>query len=287
MDIGIVYPQTELGGDPEAVRQIGRWAEESGIDYLLAYDHVLGADHADREPALTGPYTLDDPFHDPFVLFAYLAGMTERLEFISGVLVLPQRQTALVAKQAADLSLLSDGRFRLGVGVGWNHVEYTALGQDFSTRGARADEQIELLRALWRDEVVTFDGRFDTVERANLNPRPTSPIPVWIGGFSEPAYRRAAEAGDGFCFVGDPERSWATVERIRSVMADAGRGNDPFGTELQIWDAEVDAAVAKLARWRELGGSHGCIHSMGKGLDSVDAHLDHFGRVATAISRTG
>jgi len=286
MDIGIVYPQTELDGDPEAVRRIGRWAEESGVDYLLAYDHVLGADHADREPALTGPYTLDDPFHDPFVLFAYLAGMTERLEFISGVLVLPQRQTALVAKQAADLSLLSNGRFRLGVGVGWNHVEYRALGQGFSTRGARADEQIELLRALWRDEVVTFEGRFDTVERANLNPRPTSPIPVWIGGFSEPAYRRAGIVGDGFCFVGDPDRSWATAERIRAVMTDAGRGDQPFGTELQVWDADVDDAAAKLARWHEHGGTHGCIHSMGKGFDSIDAHLDHFARVKAAVERS-
>ncbi|MGI9603393.1 MAG: LLM class F420-dependent oxidoreductase [Acidimicrobiales bacterium] len=285
MDIGIVYPQTELGGDPVAVRQIGRWAEESGVDYLLAYDHVLGADHADREPPLTGPYTLDHPFHDPFVLFAYLAGMTDRLEFISGVLVLPQRQTALVAKQAADLSVLSGGRFRLGVGVGWNHVEYRSLGQEFASRGARADEQIPLLRSLWSDDVVTFEGRFDSIERASLNPRPAGPIPVWIGGFSEPAYRRAGVLGDGFCFVGDPERSWATTGKIRATMADAGRADDPFGTELQVWDADIDDAVAKLAQWRELGGSHGCIHSMGKGFDSVDAHLDHFGRVQAGLQR--
>ncbi len=283
MDIGIVYPQNELGGDPDAVRKIGLWAESEGVDYLLAYDHVLGADHDDREPALDGPYDLDDPFHDPFVMFAYLAGMTERLEFITGVLILPQRQTALVAKQAADLSLLSGNRFRLGVGVGWNHVEYAALGQDFTTRGARADEQIELLRQLWTSEVVDFAGAYDTVERANLNPRPTEPIPIWVGGFSKPAYRRASRLGDGFCFVGDPDRSWETAQGITSRMVDEGRGDEPFGAELQVWGKDTDESVRTLQHWRELGGSHGCIHSMLNGYDSAEAHIDHFGRVLSEL----
>ena len=150
MKIGAVYPQTELRGDPDAVRRIGLAAESLGYDYLLAYDHVVGAVHADREPALTGPYTEHDPFHDPFVMFAYLAGITDRLEFATGVLILPQRQTVLVAKQSADLDLLSGGRLRLGVGVGWNYVEYNALGQSFARRGQRADEQIGILRSLWR-----------------------------------------------------------------------------------------------------------------------------------------
>src|SRR4051812_16987572 len=144
MEIGVVYPQTELRGDPGAVRRIGRAVEDLGFDHLEAYDHVLGAVHADRTPRLTGPYTEHDPFHDPFVMFAYLAGITERFGFATGVLVLPQRQTALVARQAADVDLLSAGRLRLGVGVGWNHVEYQALGQDFRTRGTREEEQIEL-----------------------------------------------------------------------------------------------------------------------------------------------
>ena len=163
MQIGVVYPQIELGGNPEAVRRIGRAVEELGFDHLLAYDHVLGAVHAERQPPLSGPYTEADPFHDPLVMFAYLAGLTERLGFVTGVLILPQRQTALVARQAADVDLLSGGRLRLGVGIGWNHVEYVALGQDFATRGAREEEQIGLLRRLWSEPVVDFDGRFDHI----------------------------------------------------------------------------------------------------------------------------
>ncbi len=172
MQIGIVYPQTELGGDPDAVRRIGTAVEALGFDHLLAYDHLLGAVHADRTPPLTGPYTEHDPFHDPFVMFAHLAAITERIGFATGVLMLPQRQTVLVARQAADVDLLSGGRLRLGVGVGWNHVEYEALGQNFRTRGAREEEQIELLRRLFSEPVVDFSGRFDRVERAALLPKP-------------------------------------------------------------------------------------------------------------------
>src|SRR5581483_6056407 len=155
MKIGVIYPQTELGGDPEAVRRIGISAEELGYHHLLAYDHVLGATHA-REPKLTGPYTDKHPFHDPFVMFAHLAALTRRIEFVTGILILPQRQTGLVARQAADLDLLSGGRLRLGVGIGWNYVEYAALGQDFSTRGRRMAEQVNLLRRLWSEPLVDF-----------------------------------------------------------------------------------------------------------------------------------
>jgi probable F420-dependent oxidoreductase len=175
MHIGVVYPLTELRGDPAAVRRIGTAVEDLGFDHLLAYDHVLGAVHADRTRRLTGPYTERDPFHDPFVMFA---GITERIHFATGVLVLPQRQTALVARQAADVDLLSGGRLRLGVGVGWNHVEYEALGQDFRTRGARQEEQIQLLRRLFTEPVVDFSGRFDRVDRASLVPKPARPIPI-------------------------------------------------------------------------------------------------------------
>ena len=202
MQIGAVYPQTELRGDPSAVRRIGRAVEDLGFDHLLAYDHVLGAVHADRTPPLTGPYTERDPFHDPFVMFAYLAAITERIGFATGVLVLPQRQTALVARQAADVDLLSGGRLRLGVGVGWNDVEYEALGQDFRTRGAREEEQIGLLRRLFTEPVVNFSGRFDRVDRAALVPRPARPIPIWLGGSGEAAFERAARLADGFIFFG-------------------------------------------------------------------------------------
>ena len=202
MHIGAVYPQIELGGDPSAVRRIGEAVEDLGFDYLLAYDHVLGAVHADRTPQLSIPFTEHDPFHDPFVMFGYLAGITERIGFATGVLVLPQRQTALVARQAADVDLLSGGRLRLGVGVGSNPVEYEALGQDFRTRGAREEEQIDLLRRLFNEPVVDFSGRFDRVDRAALMPKPTRPIPIWLGGSGEKAFERAARLADGFIFVG-------------------------------------------------------------------------------------
>jgi probable F420-dependent oxidoreductase len=202
MQIGVVYPQTELRGDPNAVRRIGRAVEDLGFDHLLAYDHVLGAVHADRMPPLTGPYTEHHPFHDPFVMFAYLAGITERIGFATGILILPQRQTALVARQAADVDLLSGGRLRLGVGVGWSPVEYEALGQDFHARGARQEEQIQLLRRLFTEPVVDFSGRFDRIDRAALVPKPARSIPIWLGGYGEKAFERAARLADGFMFVG-------------------------------------------------------------------------------------
>ena len=202
MKIGAVYPQTELSGDPEAVRRIAASVEALGYDYLLAYDHVLGATH-DREPKLTGPYTERHPFHDPLVMFAHVAAIARRIELVTGVLILPQRQTVLVARQAADLDLLSGGRLRLGVGIGWNYVEYEALGQSFNTRGRREEEQIGLLRRLWTEPLVDFRGEFDRVNRAALNPRPRRAIPIWLGGFSEPAYRRGARLADGFIFIGE------------------------------------------------------------------------------------
>ena len=174
MQIGVVYPQTELRGDPAAVRLIGRAVEDLGFEHLLAYDHVLGAVHEDRARPLTGPYTEHDPFHDPLVMFAYLAGITERIQFATGVMVLPQRQTALVARQAADVDLFSGGRLRLGIGVGWNHVEYESLAQDFHTRGARQEEQIEVLRRLFTEPTVDFSGRFHRIDRAALVPKPSS-----------------------------------------------------------------------------------------------------------------
>src|SRR3984893_1849612 len=221
MQIGAVYPQNELRGDPRAVRRIGRAVEDLGFDHLLAYDHVLGAVHADRTPPITGPYTEHDPFHDPFVMFAYLAGITERIRFATGILILPQRPTALVARQAADVDLLSGGRLRLGVGIGWNPVEYEALGQDFRTRGARQEEQIELLRRLFTEPVVDFSGRFDRLHRASLVPKPARPIPIWLGGSGDVAFDRAARLADGFIFFDggiDPalEAGRPIRDRVRS-----------------------------------------------------------------------
>src|SRR4030081_3577040 len=226
MEIGVVYPQTELRGDPDAVRRIGRAVEDLGFDHLLAYDHVLGAVHADRTPPLTGPYTEHDPFHDPFLMFAYLAAITQRIGFATGILILPQRPTALVARQAADVDLLSGGRLRLGVGVGWNPVEYEALGQDFRTRGARQEEQIELLRRLFTEPVVDFSGRFHRVDRAALVPKPARPIPIWLGGSSEVAFDRAARLANGFIFIGGgtTDHVVAALKRLGGRVGGLGRG---------------------------------------------------------------
>ena len=230
MEIGVVYPQIELRGDPAAVRRIGKAVEDLGFDHLLAYDHVLGAVHAGRKRQLPGPYTERDPFHDPFVMFAYLAGITERIGFTTGVLILPQRQTALVARQATDVDLLSGGRLRLGVGVGWNHVEYEALGQDFATRGGRQEEQIELLRRLFIEPVVDFSGRFDRIDRAALVPKPTRSIPIWLGGSGEKAFDRAARLADGFIFFGDGvDENVDAWKRMRDRVREIGRSVEDFG----------------------------------------------------------
>ena len=286
MHVGVVYPQTELRGDPGAVRRIGRAVEDLGFDHLLAYDHVLGAVHADRARQLTGPYTEHDPFHDPFVLFAYLAGITERIQFVTGVLVLPQRQTALVARQAADVDLMSGGRLRLGVGVGWNHVEYEAMGQDFGTRGARQEEQIELLRRLFTEPVVDFSGRFDRVDRAALVPKPTRSIPIWLGGASEAAFDRAARLADGFIFFGGGiDRAVSAWNALRDRLRELDRSLEDFGAEyVALPQGGVDPLMTEIDAWREAGGTHVSVVTMGLGLTSAEAHSGYLATVADALS---
>jgi probable F420-dependent oxidoreductase len=285
MQIGVVSPLYELRGDPSAVGRIGRAVEDLGFDHLLAYDHVLGAVHADRTPPLMGP-TERDPFHDPFVMFAYLAGITERIGFATGVLVLPQRQTALVARQAADVDLLSGGRLRLGVGVGSNYVEYEALGQDFGTRGARQEEQIGLLRRLFTEPVVDFSGRFDRVNRASLVPKPTRPIPIWLGGISDAAYDRAARLADGFIFGAgfDLDVAIDAWKGLRDRVGALGRSVDDFGGDyMALSRGSVGELTAKIDAWREAGGTHVSVATLGLGLDSVDGHIDYLASVAGAL----
>jgi probable F420-dependent oxidoreductase len=282
MKIGAVYPQTELGGDPDAVRRIGTQLEALGYDYLLTYDHVLGAVHERREPKLSGPYNEKHPFHDPFVMFGHIAALTRRLELVTGILILPQRQTALVARQAADVDLLSGGRLRLGVGIGWNHVEYQALGQDFRTRGAREEEQVQLLRKLWSEPLVTFDGRFDHIERACINPRPRRAIPIWFGGFVEAVYRRAARLGDGFVFsarTGD--RAVEAWKQIEAALREAGRDPRTFGKEMVVGREEkTPQEVAARLKWcREWNCTHAAIDTMGKGFTTAESHLKFLSEV--------
>ncbi|HEY9325316.1 MAG TPA: LLM class F420-dependent oxidoreductase, partial [Candidatus Limnocylindria bacterium] len=182
MRVGAVFPQLEIGTDPDAIAKYARTVEDLGYDHLVIFDHVLGAD-ANRPGGWTGAYDHRSMFHEPFVLYGYLAAVTSRLRLATAVLVLGQRQTALVAKQAAEVDVLSRGRLTLGVGIGWNAVEYEALGESFTNRGRRIEEQIAVLRALWTQEVVDFKGRWHRIDRAGIDPLPVQrPIPIWMGG---------------------------------------------------------------------------------------------------------
>lgn len=268
MRIGAVLPTSEIGDDPAVLRDWVQTAEGVGFHHVLVYDHVLGAVHADREPPLMGPYTERDGFHEPFTLLSWMAAATETIELTTGILILPQRQTALVAKQAAQLDLLSGGRLRLGVGSGWNPVEYEALGVPWDDRGARMTEQVELMRALWRDDVVDYEGRFHRVDRAGLLPRSGRAIPVWFGGFTTPALRRAARIGDGFLFGGPPTRMHGMRETLDALLEDAGRKAEPFGRDASIDFADgPDAWQREIVDWREQGGSHLSLRAMDTGAE--------------------
>ena len=285
MKVGIVYPQPEIKGDITAIHTIAQAVEKRGFDHLLVYDHVLGVDHANRDRAFQGPYTDQDPFTDPLVMFAYLAGITERIDLMSGVLILPQRQTPLVARQAADVDLLSDGRLVLGIGLGWNHIECEALGVDFTTRGVRCTEQIELLRKLWSGDLVSYDGRFEQAERVRLNPPPRRQIPVWIGAFARQGIERAGRLADGFVAAGPIDVGIQVKSAVDAARVEHGRGDEEFGhTFVTLVSMTEDDAVAATEKWREAGGTHVSISTMGMGFGtSVDAHLDFIGRIADRL----
>jgi len=274
MQIGAIFPQTEIGSDPSVIRDFAQTAEGLGYSHILVYDHVIGA-VPEREPRLWGPYTHESAFHEPFVLLGYLAGITERVELVTGVIILPQRQTVLVAKQAAEVDILSGGRLRLGVGTGWNYVEYDALNEEFGNRGKRQEEQVEVMRQLWADPVIDYTGKWHRIDRAGLKPLPGRQIPVWFGGFTEPAFKRAARLGDGFLFGSGTPEARATVETIRGYLADEGRDPAGFGFEAMMnygdgpenWAAEVDS-------WRESGVDYVSMRTMNAGLESPRDHIE-------------
>ncbi len=288
MQIGVVFPQTEIGASAADVRRYATTVEELGFAHLLAYDHVLGADPAAHAP-WRGPYDIDTTFHEPFVLFGYLAACT-RLELVTDVIILPQRQTALVAKQAAQVDILTDGRFRLGVGIGWNAVEYEALGQSFTTRGRRMSEQIPLLRRLLSERAVDHDGDFDHVTGAGLAPMPVQqPIPIWVGGQSQPAYRRMGELADGWFPQVVPGPNLDEAKAIIAESAEqAGRDPAAIGMEGRAsWTADgLDKLVDHVGRWRDAGATHVGINTMNAGLGNVDGHLAVLADIATALELT-
>ncbi len=319
MRLGVVFPQTEIGPDPGAVREYAQATEELGYTHLLAYDHVLGASPRHR-PEWRG-YIDADQFHEIMVLFVYLAAVTTRLELVTGILVLPQRQTALVAKQAAEVDRLSGGRLRLGVGIGWNAVEYECLGEDFHNRGRRIEEQIAVLRALWTQPVVTFEGRWHRIREAGINPLPVQrPIPIWIGGDADPVVRRVARLAEGWfprMAPGDEARS--KLERLHTLICEAGR--DPAAVGVERWvsigvpvqgrltadrqrallsqgssaspaaldpparrQRQPEEWAAEVAAWRDLGITHLSVSTMGAGLPSPTAHIDAIRRFKEAVT---
>lgn len=291
MRIGAVFPQTEIGDDPVAIRDWAQAAEGLGYRHILAYEHVLGFA---KDPIQTsvGPMTPDRNAHEPLVLFGYLAGLTRRVELATGILILPQRQTALVAKQAAEVDVLSGGRLRLGIGVGYAPAEFTALGADYHTRGARIEEQMALLRALWTEEAVIFQGRWHHLEGAGMSPRPVQrPIPIWIGGMSEAALKRAAALADGWLSVlrATDDHARGMIERLRAYADAAGRAPGAVGIDVHLPLRSVaQAGWAEHAEaWRKLGATHLSVETMMAGFTSPQQHIDALRRVAEDLGLTG
>ena len=287
MRIGVVLPQTEIGADPGALRAYATRITELGFTHILAYDHVVGADPAVHQ-GWSGPYDVHTTFHEPFVLYGYLAAVTQ-VELVTGIIILPQRQTALVAKQAAEVDILTGGRFRLGVGLGWNPVEYEALGQRFDDRGRRMSEQIDLLRQLWTEPTVTYRGDYERVTGAGLAPMPVQrPIPIWIGGHADAALNRAARLGDGHIFAQRPETGWAPlITGLRERVAEAGRDPAAFGVEVRlgVQRVEPDLWLERAEEIREAGATHLSLDSMRGGLDTPEAHLERLVEVLELIRR--
>lgn len=277
MKVGAIFPQTEIGADSGAVREFVEATESLGYDHLILYDHVLGAD-VQAYPGWKGAYTSEDMFHEPMVVFGYMAAITSTLELVTGILVLGQRQTALVAKQAAEVDILSGGRLRLGVGIGWNTVEYEALGSNFSNRGKRSEEQIALLRQLWTREVVDFTGRWHQVTHAGVNPLPIQrPIPVWLGGRAEDVIKRVARIGDGWFpnFAPDDEAR-EIIARLHSYAREAGRDPTSIGIEarVSVVGTTPEDWVNQAKSWEDLGASHISFNTMKAGFTTPQQHID-------------
>ena len=284
--VGVVFPQTEIGADVGGVRAYAEAAQEMGFSHLVVYDHVLGADPA-AYPGWSGPYTAQTMFHEVFVLFGYLAAAVPKLELVTSVVILPQRQTALVAKQAAEIDVLTGGKFRLGLGIGWNFVEYEGLNENFKNRGRRFEEQIELMRRLWQEPVLTYEGTYHKITAAGINPLPIQrPIPIWIGGSAEPALKRAAEIADGFFPQRPLEGGWpATLEKMRAWREAAGKDWASFGIE-----ARINAGTGTPDDWRKtreewggLGANYFSVNTMNGGLSGPDQHIQRLREVKAAL----
>ncbi len=287
MQLGAIFPQTEIGADPVAVRDFAQAAEDLGYEHLLVFDHVLGADASKRE-SWERPYSHTSMFHEPFVLFGYLAAFTETIQMTTGILILPQRQTALVAKQAAAVDVLTGGRLRLGIGIGWNEVEYEALGENFANRGRRSEEQIEVMRLLWTQDVVNFQGRYHKITHAGINPLPVQkPIPIWIGGGAPKVVERIGRLADGWFPQFQPDSAGQEqIAQMREFAKAAGRDPNAIGIEgrISFGDGDPDAWNKAAAAWDEAGATHLSVNTMRAGLEGPDQHIDAIRRFKEAVS---
>jgi len=275
--VGVVYPHQEIGDDPARIVAFAQAAEDLGYAHIVAYDHVLGADPAGRPAWWKGAYTNRDAFHEPLVLFGYLAACTTKIELAFGIVILPQRQTALVAKQVATLDVLSRGRVRFGAGIGWNHVEYEALGMGWRDRAKRIEEQIEVLRLLWTQELVDYTGRWHRIDRAGIKPLPVQrPIPIWMGADEEIAVKRVARLADGwFSHLLPNDGGRAALERFRGYVRDAGRDLAAVGVEGRVpATGAPDEWARKAEDFRDMGMSHLELRTAGSKLPDLEAHID-------------
>ncbi|HEY3107212.1 MAG TPA: LLM class F420-dependent oxidoreductase [Chloroflexota bacterium] len=281
MHTGAVLGQNEVG-DAGAIRAYAQAVQELGYDFLVTADHVVGADPA-AYPELERVYPIASVLHEPLTLYAFIAGVAPRLGLLSSVVILPQRQTVLAAKQAAEIDLLTGGKFRFGVGIGWNPIEFQALNENFKNRARRFEEQVEVMRRLWTEPVVTFEGRYHSLRAAGINPRPVQrPVPIWIGAAAEPAVRRACAIGDGYLPLRPLDGGWeATIEKVDGWLREAGRDRRSFGLEgrLDAGAGGPDEWGGTVEMWRRFGASH---LSVGAGGGSVDAQIERL-RQARAV----
>ena len=286
MEIGAVFPHNEIGTDPQAIKDYAQGVEELGVTHLLIYDHVLGADR-DRPGGFEGPYDKDVAFHEPFTTFAFIAAVTKKLDMITTVMILPQRQTVLVAKQAAELAILSNNRFKLGIGVGWNTVEYTGLNENFKNRGKRQEEQVELMRLLWESEVLEYKGDYHHIDKASINPRPSKSVPIWFGGGAPQLIERCADLGDGWIpLMGPNEAARKTLAAMKAKRESKGLDWDNFGVQAQAQYAGGDAERwnKHAEKWRNLGASHLAIATHNAEPTNVDGHLGRIKEYLNAVT---
>ena len=294
MEIGVIFPQTEIEADPGAIRDFAQAAEDIGYDHIFIADHVLGADPSFHQHSSLATYNHESVVHESFILMGFLSAITKRVGLTTGILILPQRQTALVAKQAAEIDVLSGGRLRLGIGVGWNAVEFEALGEDFHNRGRRSAEQIEVMRALWTQEVVDYHGRWHNITHAGINPLPVQrPIPVWIGGgssadpkLSEVVLRRIAAIGDGWCpNITTDEAGKATIEKVHGFAREAGRDPSTLGLDgrIRISGLQPEEWLDEVKAWEDMGATHLSIETRRGGLKTAEEHIEAIRRFKEAI----